>query len=777
MPPKFTVVTPTYNRADLIRRTIESVLKQTETDFEYLIIDDGSTDQTREVVEPYLQDFRIRYIYQENQGEPATVNRGWKLAKGEYFLQVNSDDPVAPELLQEMGGALDANPEALLAYCDFQFIDLEDHPFKDIYNPDWNFLALLRQFSCVAASPCTTFRRSKLSCWENLRRINFRHINDLEMYWDMALEGDFLHVPKILAYWRVHDGQISHSRYLAIPEIESWFEYYFSKPELPQAVRDCRSDCLTSICKYFSALLNASVLPADQIRKELYRLYKIHLADGASYINLQVGDNDLIGNKFNGHDLHLLLQKANIRSYHYVVRKLSNDETTYCLHTDAKHDFSKQILFGKEFLLSDIVHLHLIHNTNFEITNLPLLTRLKPIVLTLHDPFFFSGHCIYSGRCEKYKTFCADCEYLQTPFSLDYDLTPYYFMKKAIAIQNSNLSIIVASQWMENKAKESPIFAGKKIYHLPFGIDQSLFRPRGIADAKKELGIPETSLTLMFRADQSQFKGLEVIRNALGQIASKDKITLLTVGQKNMLNEFQEKYRILEFGWLTDDKELTRLYQACDIFLMPSRQEAFGMMAIEAMSCAKPVLVLPDTSLPSVVYSPECGLAVEETVYAETLQFWIDHPEERLARGEKSLIYAREHYSLERYIEKLLHIYDDIMVHFTPDPNADIVLSQLLYNALNAPSCPPSRQEVSHSLSYSHSWNFTKPLRAFQHARRMKDASIHARIIYYSKYLKNSEWDVRDDVVIKNSLCWKVTKPLRHVGMLFRRIKGCFLRK
>jgi glycosyltransferase involved in cell wall biosynthesis len=108
MRPKVTIVTPTYNRANLICETIESILAQTWKDFELLIIDDGSTDETEQTVKPYLSDPRVRYFYKPNGGEPSAVNEGWRRASGEYFTQINSDDPALPNLLKEMCAAMDA---------------------------------------------------------------------------------------------------------------------------------------------------------------------------------------------------------------------------------------------------------------------------------------------------------------------------------------------------------------------------------------------------------------------------------------------------------------------------------------------------------------------------------------------------------------------------------------------------------------------------------------------------------------------------------------------
>jgi glycosyltransferase involved in cell wall biosynthesis len=89
--PFFSIITPTYNRAKFINKALESVLKQTFLDFEYIIIDDGSTDNTRGIIETF-SDNRIRYIYQENQERSAARNHGIDLANGQYICFLDSDD-------------------------------------------------------------------------------------------------------------------------------------------------------------------------------------------------------------------------------------------------------------------------------------------------------------------------------------------------------------------------------------------------------------------------------------------------------------------------------------------------------------------------------------------------------------------------------------------------------------------------------------------------------------------------------------------------------------
>ncbi|WP_102344738.1 glycosyltransferase family A protein [Bacillus sp. Marseille-P3661] len=109
----FTVFTPTYNRENALNRVYESLKKQTIRDFQWLIVDDGSIDNTNKVVKNWIQDniIDIKYIYQKNQGKHVAFNRGVKEAEGEFFLTLDSDDECVPIALERLKYHWDNIPE------------------------------------------------------------------------------------------------------------------------------------------------------------------------------------------------------------------------------------------------------------------------------------------------------------------------------------------------------------------------------------------------------------------------------------------------------------------------------------------------------------------------------------------------------------------------------------------------------------------------------------------------------------------------------------------
>ena len=112
--PRVSVIIPTYNSATFLPETIESVLAQTYEDYEIIVVDDGSTDSTKEVLDPYSD--KIKYIYQQNHGAGSARNTGIKHSQGEYIAFLDADDIWLPEKLHIQANYLDNNPEIAMVY-------------------------------------------------------------------------------------------------------------------------------------------------------------------------------------------------------------------------------------------------------------------------------------------------------------------------------------------------------------------------------------------------------------------------------------------------------------------------------------------------------------------------------------------------------------------------------------------------------------------------------------------------------------------------------------
>ena len=181
--------------------------------------------------------------------------------------------------------AMDHNPDKVLAYSNYHFKKNDDIIFT-VINEAWNFEYFLSGFGCPAAGIGTFIRRSSFKDWKYLKSNKFLYINDLEMYWNMALVGEFLYVPFFSGAWTIHNGQISRNRVDSIDEIKQWYNEYFSKNNIPKNILNVKDKTKQSIIKYFINIYQEE--PNINIIDKIYiiRQYKKEL--NYDFTNLQI---------------------------------------------------------------------------------------------------------------------------------------------------------------------------------------------------------------------------------------------------------------------------------------------------------------------------------------------------------------------------------------------------------------------------------------------------------------------------------------------------------
>jgi len=209
--PTVSVIIPTYNRAHLIGRAIQSVLNQTYQDFEIIVVDDGSTDNTKEIVKS-LDDKRIRYIrHKENKGGGAARNTGIKAAIGEYIAFLDSDDEWLPEKLEcQMKVFKNAGSEVGVVYTGFIYIDELGEYTNGQHIPEkrgWIYEDILVE-NCVGTASTVLVKRK---CFEKagLFDENLPSCQDWEMWIRLAREHQFDFIEDPLVKYHIHKSRIS----------------------------------------------------------------------------------------------------------------------------------------------------------------------------------------------------------------------------------------------------------------------------------------------------------------------------------------------------------------------------------------------------------------------------------------------------------------------------------------------------------------------------------------------------------------------------------------
>lgn len=228
--PLVSIVTPCHNAARFIAQTIESVRAQTLTDWEHIVVDDGSTDGSAAIVEALAKaEPRLRLVRQENLGASAARNSGYAKTNpaSTYLWFLDADDCLEPHALVTATRYLDDNPEAGIAYSALQLIDSDGrvHPRKAGYSPDHRYVpGLLRPRKLPLDEPVTPFaslfayylaipstccmRRSvyeRTGGWDE----RFERAQDKDLVLQMAMVAPVHLIPQPLVRYRRHDTNLS----------------------------------------------------------------------------------------------------------------------------------------------------------------------------------------------------------------------------------------------------------------------------------------------------------------------------------------------------------------------------------------------------------------------------------------------------------------------------------------------------------------------------------------------------------------------------------------
>lgn len=262
------MVTPVYNAAVFLEQTVESVLDQTLPGVEYIVVDDGSTDGSGELLRERFGS-RINLISQPNQGEAAAVNHGVAAASADLVCVVNADDPVHPGLLEATVRAFEQEPDLVGVYPDWELIDQDGKRLRTVETHDFDLALHVVQHLCLPG-PGGVFKKSAMH-GEPVRDARLRYTSDYDFWMRLALHGRIKRLPQVLATWRTHLGGASLSGRgleMADDKIQT-IRRFFQRPELPPQLRGQERAALSMA--YYSAGLLALYNPDIPGRRYLLR--------------------------------------------------------------------------------------------------------------------------------------------------------------------------------------------------------------------------------------------------------------------------------------------------------------------------------------------------------------------------------------------------------------------------------------------------------------------------------------------------------------------------
>ena len=235
--PTVSVIIPSYNCDRFIVQAIESVLSQKDCSYEILVIDDGSTDTTEEILAPYGD--RIRYIKQKNQGVAAARHHGIAVAKADFIAFLDADDYFVPRKLARQAEILLQRPDVGMVHSGWQRVDAEGNKLLDVrpweYIPELDLENWLRWKPVLPSA--MMFRREWLQYVGGFDP-RFPPAEDTNLVLKLALKGcKTAWLRQVTVYYRQHDASAMHKGLPQARSLVAVTDDFFAQPNLPDHIR------------------------------------------------------------------------------------------------------------------------------------------------------------------------------------------------------------------------------------------------------------------------------------------------------------------------------------------------------------------------------------------------------------------------------------------------------------------------------------------------------------------------------------------------------------
>jgi glycosyltransferase involved in cell wall biosynthesis len=312
----------------------------------------------------------------------------------------------------------------------------------------------------------------------------------------------------------------------------------------------------------------------------------------------------------------------------------------------------------------DVLNLHWVSGFLDIQTFFSSVPKSRPIVWTLHDMNAFTGGCHYDAGCGRFACRCGACPQLNSGNEQDFSRQSWNRKRAAYGSRNSKLHLVTPSKWLAGEAQRSGLLSSVPVTVIPNGLDTEVFQPRDQKMARDLLGIPFDSQVILFLADWlgESRKGFGLLRQALERIPDKSRLTLLTIGRGATGEAF--KFPTFKMEYLDNDRFLSLVYSAADIFLLPTLQDNLPNTAVEALSCGVPVVAFDVGGLPEIIRDGVEGRLVpagDIPAFADAIWRTLGHPETLAQMKVNARQRAVQEYEVELSAQRYVDLYQSLI--------------------------------------------------------------------------------------------------------------------
>jgi glycosyltransferase involved in cell wall biosynthesis len=326
----------------------------------------------------------------------------------------------------------------------------------------------------------------------------------------------------------------------------------------------------------------------------------------------------------------------------------------------------------KHLLGVQVINLHWVANfvTSSLIRGIAQITG-APVVWTLMDVAPLTGGCHYFGDCSGYTGRCGNCPQLRCGFS--YDISRLSMLRKAKNLGEVPITIVAPTQWVADHVRRSSLFGRCRVVNIPLGVDSEVFHPVESSIARDAMQLPRDKKLIFFGAAliDEERKGFRYLLEALSHLhglllggsgLSVNDVELVVAGKGDMTGLDDSPFKYHHLGLLRGDNKLALAYQASDVFVCPSIDDAGPMMVNESLMCGTPVVAFDSGAAHDFVEHMKTGCLAEMKDSVDLAKGIAAILKNEDPEGMKKACRegAMREFSLEVQVERYLKLYEEL---------------------------------------------------------------------------------------------------------------------
>jgi len=264
----------------------------------------------------------------------------------------------------------------------------------------------------------------------------------------------------------------------------------------------------------------------------------------------------------------------------------------------------------REFQEADIIHLHWINQGMLSLAGISKILRSgKPVIWTMHDIWPATAICHVTLGCRHFTSQCGNCRLLPGGGSSD-DLAASVWQKKQMILREENIYFVACSRWLESEAKRSALLRGHKVTSIPNPIDTHIYKKGSKQEARQRLGLPLDRKLLLFASQRvtNENKGMDYLIEACRQLSGCE-VVILGGHAEEVVDRLPLKAHPL--GYVSDEQRIVDVYNAADVFVLPSLSENLPNTIMEAMACGVPCVGFKVGGIPEEIDHRRNGYVAE----------------------------------------------------------------------------------------------------------------------------------------------------------------------